>query len=240
MRMKKRVPNKKRDLIISIICIVVISISLSLTGLFLFQHFHYDPFWVSGQSMYPTLNKDAKYADGTLVGEKHSRPFEEGEYDVDYGFMVTSKKAINKIKRFDIVVFEAGANLVSYNIKRVIALPGETFYITSEAGDNNGSLYVQSGDSYNYIEQPISKDLVSVGLYPVEYTTPHTLGSNEYFVMGDNRKGDNSYDSRLSGPIKKELILGVAKGLNGKATLGYNKDGVYTVTKVKHFWPRFF
>lgn len=240
MRMKKRVPNKKRDLIISICCIVVIAISLSLTGIFLFQHFHYDPFWVSGQSMYPTLNKDAKYADGTLVGEKHTRPFEEGEHDVDYGFMVTSKKAINKIKRFDIVVFEAGGNLVSYNIKRIIALPGETFYITSTSDETNGSLYIKNGDDFNLVNQPLASEFISVGAYPETYTTPHTLGENEYFVMGDNRKGDNSYDSRLSGPISKDLILGVAKGLNGKATLGYNKKGTYTAIKVKHHWPRFF
>lgn len=240
MRMKPKVPNKKRDLIISICCIVVIAMSLSLTGLFLFQHFHYDPFWVSGQSMYPTLNKDAKYADGSLVGEKHIRPFEEGEYDVDYGFMVTSEKAINKIKRFDIVVFEAGGSLVSYNIKRIIALPGETFYITSTSDETNGSLYVQKGDNFDLVNQPLSSELVSVGTYPEEYTTPHTLGENEYFVLGDNRKGDNSYDSRNTGPIQKDLILGVAKGLNGKCTLGYNKKGTYTAIKVKHHWPRYF
>ena len=240
MRMNKNAPNKRRDLIISISCILVIAISLSLTGIFLFQSLYYDPFWVSGQSMYPTLNKEAKYTDGTLVGERHSPIFEEGEYDVDYGFMATSKKAINKIKRFDIVVFEAGNELVSYNIKRIIALPGETFYIVSSSDATNGSLYIKNGDSFDLVNQPLSSELVSAGLYPSTYTTPTTLGENEYFVMGDNRIRDNSYDSRLSGPVKKESILGVAKGLNGKATLGTNKKGTYTAVKVKHYWPRFF
>lgn len=244
MRRLIRTNNRKRDIVISVICIVVIALSLSVTSVFLFQHFYYSPFWVSGQSMYPTFNKDAKYKDGTLIGEKRTHSFEEGESDVDYGFMVKGKRAINKIKRFDIIVFEAGNNgdEVTYNIKRVIALPGETFYITSSSDDTNGDLYVlnDSTKEFELTVQPLEKELVTIGRYPSTYAEPTKLGDDEYFVMGDNRKNDNSYDSRITGPIKKDIIYGVAKALNGKATLGYDKKGKFTVVKVKKYWPRYF
>ena len=234
--------NKVKNTIISIICIVVISLSLTATAIFAFQHFYYSPFWVSGQSMYPTLNKEAKYADGTLVGEMHTAFFSEGEYDIDYGFMVTTKGAIKRIKRFDIIIFEVTKDSEIYNIKRVIALPGETFYIKSSNDETNGDLYIlnETTKEYELTTQPIDKEIIASGTYPLLYQTPTKLADDEYFVMGDNRIGNNSYDSRERGPIKKEIVYGVAKALNGKATLGYNKKGKFTAVKVKRYWPRFF
>ena len=234
--------NKVRDIIISIVCIFVIVVSLGVSGVFLYQHLAYDQFWVSGQSMYPTLNKEAKYADGTLVGKRRIRGFQDGEYDVDFGFMTKSKKAVEKISRFNIVVFEAGENLLSYNIKRIIALPGETFYITSSKDEHNGDLYIldKSTNEFVYTAQPLESEYITCGSYPETYTTPYTLKDDEYFVMGDNREGNNSYDSRATGPISKERITGVAVALDGKATLGHNKKGEFTSVKVKRYWPRFF
>lgn len=240
---KVKKPVTFKDVAIVVSCSLVIAISLAVSGIFLFQHFNYTPFWVSGQSMYPTLNSEAKYADGSLIGEKRSKNFEDGETGVSYGFMEKSEKAKSKIKRFDIIVFEANAQLEQYNIKRVIALPGETFFIknTGAGKGDNGDLYIKNANGeFEYIDQPISTELVHNGQYYPANEEPTTLGSDEYFVMGDNRLADNSYDSRRSGPVKKETILGVAKGLNGYATLGHDKNGDYTVVKVKHFWPRFF
>lgn len=240
---KEKKPIMFKDVAIVVSCSLVIAISLSVSGILLFQHFNYTPFWVSGQSMYPTLNSEAKYADGTLIGERRTKTFEDGETGVSYGFMETSKKAKSKIKRFDIIVFEADAQLEQYNIKRVIALPGETFYIknTGISEGDNGDLYIKNASGeFEYIDQPISTELIHGGTYYATNAEPTTLGSDEYFVMGDNRIRDNSYDSRLSGPVKEDTILGVAKGLNGYATLGHDKKGEYTVIKVKHFWPRFY
>lgn len=245
MRMRKNKPLTKKRIILNrlifIGSIVILVIALSVSGIVLFQKLYFTPFWVNGQSMYPTLNANAKYSDGTLVGEVQNKS-QDGEYDVDYGFMDTSEKKINKISRFEIIIFKASSSMVSYNIKRVIALPGETFYITTnETSSENGNLYVLNSqtEKYELIDQPISDDLVHYGLYPESYSVPTKLGDDEYFVMGDNRLGDNSYDSRASGPIKKELIIGVAIGLNGYATLGI-KDGNITTISVKHYWPRFF
>lgn len=38
---------------------------------------------------------------------------------------------------------------------------------------------------------------------------PMVLGPDEYFFMGDNR--DNSFDSRMWGPVKRTTILARAK-----------------------------
>lgn len=234
---KKRKAWRKVGLVGSI---VVLVLAISICSIVLFQRFYYTPFWVNGQSMYPTLNKDAKYKDGTLVGKYRSGSL-DGEYDVDYGFMDANSSAIDKINRFQIIIFKASESMVSYNIKRVIVMPGETFYITmSDQVEENGNLYVlnNSTNAYELIDQPISSEILHNGAYTVKYSTPTTLTNDEYFVMGDNRELDYSFDSRVTGPITKDLILGVAVGINGRATLGYKGETIVPVS-INHFWPRF-
>jgi signal peptidase I len=93
----------------------------------------------------------------------------------------------NKIDRFDIIVFKYGTP--SYLIKRVIGLPGETI----EYKDNE--LYINGEKKeFNFNTLGQTEDFKEV------------LGSDEYFVMGDNR--ENSSDSRKFGSIKKDRIIG--------------------------------
>lgn len=220
--------------------ISLFTVAVALTGTVIFQKTYFTPFWVNGQSMYPTLNKNAKYSNGTPIGERRIPGNVDGDYDVDYGFMDTHQTAINKISRFKIVIFRAREDIISYNIKRVIALPGETFYITSSTDLNeNGKLYVKNPNSglFEFVEQPVDQDFVKNGAYTEEYTVPTTLGENEYFVMGDNRIGENSLDSRKTGPVNKSLILGVAVGLNGVCTLANTQDNIVPIN-IKHYWPR--
>lgn len=222
--------------------IVLLVIAIAICGITIFQRTAYTPFWVNGQSMYPTLNKDAKYKDGTLIGEVRTRGEQDGIYDVDYGFMSTGNNTIKNLKRFEIIICKYEEKQTSYNIKRLIVLPGETFYIVNNPGkEDNGDLYIQNASGkFDLITQPLSKELVAVGEYNDRFSQPTTLKDTEIFVMGDNRKGTNSYDSRKVGPINKDYVLGVAVGLNGKATIGYNKEGVYGPISVSHYWPTFF
>lgn len=98
----------------------------------------------------------------------------------------------------DIIVFLPNGNEKShYYVKRVVAVPGDTVLI------ENGALYV-NGELFEVEVQTAS--IEDAGLAAEETT----LGSDEFFVLGDNR--NNSEDSRYAniGNIKKEYIIGKA------------------------------
>lgn len=101
-------------------------------------------------------------------------------------------------KRFDVIVFKQNGKEHSYyDIKRIVALPGERLQIK---------------DGLIYINDELVNDIVIVdtmnnyGLADEEIT----LEENEYFVLGDNR--NNSEDSRFAsvGMIRKDEIIGEA------------------------------
>ncbi len=97
-------------------------------------------------------------------------------------------------ERGEVVVFKSPIN-TDYYLKRIIALPGERVKV-----ENNKVII------YNE-ENP--RGWVLPEIYLTEETPGSlsaTLGSDEYFVLGDNR--DASFDSRRFGAIKKETIVG--------------------------------
>lgn len=101
-------------------------------------------------------------------------------------------------ERFDIVMFYPfGVEEEDYYVKRVIALPGETIQIIGDDIYIDGELLEE-----NYGKQAITYQGIA--------EEPITLGSDEYFLMGDNRKV--SFDSRYEevGLVKRELIAGKA------------------------------
>ncbi|MGN0437993.1 MAG: signal peptidase I [Lachnospiraceae bacterium] len=99
-------------------------------------------------------------------------------------------------KRYDIVAFKLKEEPDAYfNIKRIVALPGEKVQI------KNGKIFV-NGDVLT--DLPFEDLIMTEGLALDEIT----LGSNEYFVIGDNC--NNSEDSRYVniGNITKKEISG--------------------------------
>lgn len=97
----------------------------------------------------------------------------------------------------DLVVFLPNGNTKShYYIKRVIGVPGDTVQI------KDGAIYVNGEES----EDEGTKVIKNAGLAE----EPVKLGTDEYFVMGDN--SDSSEDSRYTnvGNVKKEYIIGKA------------------------------
>lgn len=99
-------------------------------------------------------------------------------------FMILNKLA--KIDRYDIVVVDTKSDEL---IKRVYGLPGEKISI------ENNSIYINDKkieDIYAYGETSNYESI--------------TLGSDEYFILGDNRAV--SLDSRTIGPVKKSQVKG--------------------------------
>lgn len=111
--------------------------------------------------------------------------FENGE------LLLTEKLSyrISRIERGDVIVFEAPVEQKVDFIKRVIGLPGDNVQIKNE------SVYIND----DKLDEPyITK--------PTEGNASVTLGSDDIFVLGDNRTA--SSDSRSFGPIKKNTIRG--------------------------------
>ncbi len=242
---KEKAPNKqnhRRETIITIIASIFVVICLSISGLLIFHNTYYTSFWVSGQSMYPTLNYNARNPDGELVGNQSVTGNINGYSGIDYGIMDEHQNAIDNIERNDIVVLHYSNFDKTEKIKRVIVLPGETFYITSTTPgqEDNGNLYVLNVETneFELTFQNLSEEIIHGGTYPTSYSTPHTLDDNEIFVIGDNRYAGRSNDSRNEGPILCDYISGVVVALEATVTVHYS-NGEYTLTNFNFFWPRF-
>lgn len=102
--------------------------------------------------------------------------------------------------RGDIIVFKAPENMTQNYIKRVIGLPGESVRIENERVFVNGAPLDEK-----YLSLEDQKNLASGD---GSFTMERKLGTNEYFVLGDNRQ--HSSDSRRWGPLPRKNILGKA------------------------------
>lgn len=101
-------------------------------------------------------------------------------------------------KRGDVVVFRYPNDPSVFYIKRIIGLPGET--VSIEQGVV--SVTKTDGTTLTLEDEPyvVAEDAT--------YTQSTSLGSAQYFVMGDNRP--RSSDSRSWGPLPEEDIMGRA------------------------------
>jgi len=99
-------------------------------------------------------------------------------------------------QRGDVVVFRYPNSPATDYIKRVVGLPGEKITIT------NGSVFIDGAQlGENYLPANTETFLAgSRSSYEV------TLGSDEYFMLGDNRT--QSSDSRDWGPLEKKYMIG--------------------------------
>ncbi len=166
---------------------IVETLVLTLVIYLVIHNFVAQPFEVQQQSMMPTVNP------GELVLIDKISP------------------RFNDYQRGDIVVFQPpdgfGQGGIPF-IKRVIGLPGDVVSL------ENGRVFLQQpGGSPVRLEEPYVVHSIGGGTAPTlprdaQGTTSWKVAPGTYFVMGDNRP--NSEDSRVFGPVSRELIVGRA------------------------------
>ncbi len=130
-----------------------------------------------------------------VSGASMSPTFETGQYliidQLHYQF--------NEPERGDVIVFKYPRDPSKFFIKRVIGLPGEIVEV-------RGKEIVIKDKEHNERFR-LNEPYIAEENFRLDYITT-TLGEDEYFVMGDNRKA--SSDSRVWGPVTRDLISGKA------------------------------
>lgn len=215
--------------ILTVLIVIVSVFAISISAFSIYINNTYDRFFVDGQSMYPTLNKDTERENGTKYGVGGGNLSGEKAYRVDYGLYDSRPKTINNLKRFDIVICSFTKQEDDTLIKRVIGLPGETIKFV-----NGGHLQVKNSDGFfKDVAQPIEEQYLGND-YPVgEIHIPE----NKYYVCGDNR--EHSSDSRSNSFIDRDGMYGKAVYLIGYCSVTrVSGEDKYDVDKVTYKWPR--
>ncbi len=134
---------------------------------------------VSGRSMDPT------YQNGELVMINKFRD------DFESGQVVTFEYSEVEEQYYDQLMGNATSfGTVAdgdFHIKRIVGMPGDVVLI------ENSVLYINS------------EKISETDMYIPNQS--YIIGADQYFVQGDNI--DNSFDSRLHGPVPAESIIGV-------------------------------
>ena len=99
--------------------------------------------------------------------------------------------------RGDVVVFRFPKDTSQYFIKRIIGLPGETIAC------QKGKVEVLTGSGENL---ELQEAYLPNSAATLNCKARQVLGSDEYFVLGDNRSA--SSDSRFWGVLPKDDIVG--------------------------------
>ena len=215
--------NKKLKNALSITGYFLLVLALCVSASIVFHNTYYDSVYVSGGSMSPTLTGSS------MVPSSYGIDIEEDGSIVDFGIVDSHKAAINNVKRFSIVStyfpddYSDSGELIkdsTQKIKRVIALPGETFKIEAS------KLYVKHGEEFEYIPYTFTIDPAVEDHSSFKDINEVTLREDEYWLLGDHRSNSRDCNSfyRDSGDfhkatIKKSYLIGVLVAIEGQATL---------------------
>ena len=149
----------------------------------LIKTFLFQAFYIPSESMKPTLN----VGDRVLVNKVSYR--------------------LHDVNRGDIVVFETPPKAKDANgeikdlVKRVIALPGESF------STHAGGVYINGRPLKEpYLQKGVQTCAPNTGASGCGDIPATRIPSSDVLVLGDNRPA--SKDSRFFGPIKESSIVG--------------------------------
>jgi signal peptidase I len=193
---------------------ILFSAAITLSGCFIFSRYYYTNIFVSGPSMLPTLVGD----------DTHNIHH--------YGIADTTSKAIDSLKRFDVVItyypssWGAKDGLI---VKRVWGFPGETINLVSDLNGstftvsrNGNEIYSITATTTEFDVNMISKyehmQLYEFNIGKKIFRTHYshkvsgdagmrnihnlTLAENQYFVMGDNWVDSTDCYTKMSQPEK--------------------------------------
>jgi signal peptidase I len=165
----------------------VVTIAGAIAIVLLIKAYVVNPYRIPSSSMEPTLHC------------AHSRPGDGCE--AHYSDRVLANRFIYHFRdpaRGDIVVFNTPAltrrlcNAGGTFVKRIIALPGETW------SEKNGYVYINGKKLNEPYIKPDRRDS--------QTNPPQKIPKNSYFVMGDNRM--QSCDSRVWGVVPRGNLIG--------------------------------
>jgi signal peptidase I len=126
---------------------------------------------VQGTSMYPTLADSGHY------------------------WLNRFSYLVNEPRQNDIVALKDPRDN-TLEVKRIIAMPGQSVYL------KDGRVYVNG----KLLHEPYLPDRTPTYAYEKSANEFICIGRNAFFVMGDNR--NNSTDSRTFGSVPRQNILG--------------------------------
>ena len=155
---------------------------LSLVIILPVRYYLIQPFFVKGSSMVPNF------------------------HDKEYVLVDKWTYRLGAPERGDVIIFRYPNNPKEYFIKRILGLPGETVV----AGNNNSVVVYNTRypDGFTVNEKAYLPDTnpTYCGSSTAYCGTRVVLGSDEYYVMGDNRSA--SSDSRIWGPLRRQFMTG--------------------------------
>lgn len=151
--------------------ILTVLVVLGTLSFLLISHFIGQAVQVQGSSMYPTLADSGHY------------------------WLNRFSYLVSEPRQNDIVALKDPRDN-TLEVKRIIAMPGQSVYI------KHGSVYVNG----KLLKEPYLPAKTPTYAYEKNEDEFICVGNNEFFVMGDNR--GNSTDSRTFGAVPRQNILG--------------------------------
>ncbi|WP_248929743.1 signal peptidase I [Paenibacillus hamazuiensis] len=114
-------------------------------------------------------------------------------------FINKTIRYIGSLHRGDVVIIredDAEHSNHPYLVKRIVGLPGDKVEI------KQGRLYIN--------DEPLAESYVDSSIEDGRFS-PHIVEADSYFVMGDNRHRNASFDSRSFGSVPSKQIEGRAE-----------------------------